>query len=70
MCLQHRCQQQVLDLRLLDVQGREVAALVDGVREAGRYAEALHAGDLRAGIYFVHMQAPGFQFARRVVIVK
>jgi len=57
-------------LTLLDVQGRQVAVLADGVHEAGRYAAALQSGDLTAGIYFVRMQAPGVQLARRVAIVK
>lgn len=55
---------------LLDVQGREVAVLADGVREAGRYTEALQAGALHAGMYFVRMQAPGVQLTRRVAVVR
>jgi hypothetical protein len=57
-------------LTLLDVQGRELAVLADEVREAGRYTAALPSGDLRAGIYFVRMHAPGVQVAHRVAIVK
>lgn len=55
---------------LLDLQGREMAVLADGICEAGRYMAALPAADLRAGIYFVRMQAPGTDVARRVAVVR
>ncbi len=57
-------------LTLVDVQGRKVSMLADGVREPGRYTAALEAGDLRAGIYFVRMQAKGVDLTRRVVMVR
>ena len=57
-------------LSLLDVQGREVAVLADGVREPGRYTAALDASDLRAGIYFVRMQAGSTKLTRRVVVLQ
>ncbi len=57
-------------LTLLDVQGREVAVLADGVRDAGRYTAALQSGGLQAGVYFVRMQAPGGQLTRRLEIVR
>jgi hypothetical protein len=57
-------------LSLLDVQGREVELLADGVREPGRYTAALEASDLRAGIYFVRMQAGSMRLTRRVVVIK
>jgi hypothetical protein len=57
-------------LALLDVQGRELAALADGVREPGRYAAALDASDLRAGMYFVRLQAGGANAVRRLVVVR
>ena len=57
-------------LTLLDVQGREMAVLADGVREPGRYRAALPSGVQHAGVYFVRLQAPGVQLARRVAIVR
>jgi hypothetical protein len=57
-------------LTLADVQGREVAVLADGLRETGRYAAALDASDLRAGMYFVRMQAQGVHLTRRLVVVR
>ena len=57
-------------LTLIDVQGREVAVLADGVREPGRHTAALEAGALRAGIYFLRMQAGGANLTRRLAVVK
>jgi hypothetical protein len=57
-------------LTLADVQGREVAVLADGMREPGRYTAALDASDLRAGMYFLRMQAKGVNLTRRVTVIK
>jgi hypothetical protein len=57
-------------LSLLDVQGREVAVLADGMREPGHYTAALEAGSLHAGIYFARLQAMGADLTRRMVVVK
>jgi hypothetical protein len=57
-------------LVLLDVQGRKVASLVDGLREAGRYTVSIAAADLHPGIYFVRMQAGSKQFSRRMVVLR
>jgi hypothetical protein len=39
------------------------------MREPGRYTAALEAGDLRAGMYFVRMQAGGVTRTRRMVVI-
>jgi hypothetical protein len=57
-------------LTIADVQGREVARLADGIREAGHWTAALDATDLHPGLYFVRMQAPGVSLTRRLVVVK
>jgi hypothetical protein len=57
-------------LSLVDVQGREVAVLADGLRGPGRYTAALEASDLSAGMYFVRMQADGVNLTRRLAVVR
>jgi hypothetical protein len=57
-------------LTLTDVQGRKVAVLADGVREAGRFTAALDASDLSVGIYFLRLEAKGVTLSRRLVVVK
>jgi hypothetical protein len=57
-------------LSAFDVQGREVAVLVDGTAEAGRHIAMLDASTLRAGMYFVRLRAGGLKLTRRVVLVR
>jgi len=42
-------------LRIYDILGREVATLVDGIKEPGRYSVAFEGSKLSSGIYFVRM---------------
>ena len=58
-------------LSVLDVQGRRIAVLVDGVQSAGRH-HATWSGDpdrghAPAGVYFIRYDAAGRSFLQRVV---
>jgi subtilisin family serine protease len=57
-------------LSVLDVQGREVAVLVDGERPAGRHEVAWDArrGAAAPGLYFVRLALPGEVRMRRVAV--
>ena len=61
-------------LTVHDVQGREVARLVDGERPAGRHPVAwdgrVRGGPARAGLYFVRLLTPEREFVRRLVMVR
>jgi beta-propeller uncharacterized protein DUF5122 len=57
-------------LTLLDVQGRELAVLADGARDAGRYTLPLDGAGLRPGLYFIRMRAPETDLKQRIVILK
>jgi hypothetical protein len=61
-------------LGLLDVQGREVAVLTDGVYHAGRYRAAWDGagsrGQVPMGVYFLRMSVAGKAFTQRVVITR
>ncbi len=57
-------------LSLVDLQGREVAVLADGVREAGRHVALLDAADLRPGVYFARLRCGGASLVRRFVLVR
>jgi trimeric autotransporter adhesin len=59
---------------VIDLQGREVAVLLDGVREAGRY-QAVWSGTTSrgvapAGMYFVRYRSPAGTFVRRVTVAR
>ncbi len=56
-------------LELFDVQGHRVRLLADRTFEPGRHSLALEARGLRAGVYFVRMQAGAFGASRRVLVL-
>jgi hypothetical protein len=57
-------------LRILDVLGREVATLVDGVEEPGYKSVRFDAGFLSSGIYFYRLSAGTFVQTRRMAVLK
>jgi FtsP/CotA-like multicopper oxidase with cupredoxin domain len=61
-------------LAVLDAQGREVALLADGERNAGQYSLAWDGagatGQLPAGMYFLRYTAPNFMSSKRIVITR
>jgi flagellar hook assembly protein FlgD len=48
-------------IRVLDLEGREVAKLVDGSVSSGRHEVSWSAGRVRAGIYSVVIEGPDRQ---------
>ncbi|RJP76889.1 MAG: T9SS C-terminal target domain-containing protein, partial [Candidatus Zixiibacteriota bacterium] len=50
--------------------GREVAALVDGWREAGLHEVTFNASGLPSGIYFARLHAGGINQVQKLVLVK
>lgn len=52
-------EQASVDLRVYDMLGREVAALVSGVHQAGRYAAVLDGSRLASGVYFCVLRVNG-----------
>jgi hypothetical protein len=59
-----------VQLRVYDIMGREVALLVDEVKNPGTYRVAFDGKDLSSGIYFYQMQAGAFSQVRRLALVK
>ena len=62
----------VARLRILDLAGRRVATLVNGMREAGRHAESWRGRsergeDLAAGLYFAVLEFEGDRQILRIV---
>ncbi len=59
-------------MAVLDLQGREIAVLVDGVTEPGRHQVIWHArgreGRVQPGVYFLNMRSPAGQLTRRIVV--
>lgn len=57
-----------VDIRLLDVAGRDVAVISQGGQSAGTYRETLNTALLPEGVYFVRLQVGNAVTTRRLVI--
>jgi len=57
-------------LRIYDVNGREVARLVDGNLASGSHTFVWNAEEFAAGIYFAMMQTRDFTEMRKIVLIK
>ena len=57
-------------LRVFDVGGRQIAALVDGVLDPGRHIATSDARRWAAGVYFYRLEAGGRTLARRLVVLR
>jgi hypothetical protein len=59
-----------VSLKVFDMLGREVATLVDEVKNAGTYSTTWNASGFGSGIYFCKMQAGSFSATRKLVLMK
>ena len=57
-------------LRVFDVLGREVATLVDGLRQPGTYQTTFDASLLNAGTYFLELRSNGHRAVQKMVYAK
>jgi hypothetical protein len=57
-------------LTVFDVLGRRIEELVSSVQESGDHVVEWNAASQSSGVYFCHLQADGFNGARKVVLVK
>ena len=59
-----------VSLIIYDIQGREVARLVDGWRAAGTHQAVFDGSGLASGMYFARLTAGDFQRTRKLLLVK
>ncbi len=59
-----------VSLTVFDIQGREVAMLVDGYREAGVHEATFDASNLASGIYLYSLSAGDFSASGKMVLMK
>ena len=57
-------------LKVYDAIGREIATLVNEVKEAGSYSATFDASQLSSGIYFARLQSNGKQVLKKMVMMK
>jgi hypothetical protein len=60
----------LVDLRVFDVLGREVAALVHARRESGRHDVLFDASHLPDGVYFYRLTADRFRGTRKLLLIQ
>jgi hypothetical protein len=59
-----------VDIRVFDVQGREVANLISGSREAGEYQVEWNAEGNSGGVYFIRMEAGDYTSVVKTLLLK
>jgi hypothetical protein len=60
----------IVNLRVYDLLGHEIATLVNGVAEAGYHTVTFNAAELASGIYFYRIVAGNFAQTRKLIILK
>ena len=59
-----------VELVVYDIQGREVARLVDGFQPAGSYERKFRPLGLSSGVYFARLKAGGFSRTQKLLLIK
>ncbi len=57
-------------LKVYDIEGKEIATLVDGQRNAGEYNTIFDAASLASGVYFYRMQAGNYVNTGKMILMK
>lgn len=57
-------------LKVFDVLGREVATLVDDVKNAGQHSVKFHAGNLSSGVYYYRLTSGNFAAAKKLLLIR
>ena len=60
----------LVTLKIYDVLGREVRALVNEVKSAGQYSVDFNASEFSSGVYFYKLEADGFSDIKRMMLIK
>lgn len=60
----------LVQLKVYDIIGKEVANLVNENKEAGQYSVSFDASNLPSGVYIYQLTTPGFTQARKMILTK
>jgi hypothetical protein len=63
-------EQAKVSLQVYDLQGRTVAVLIDGLRDAGTHEVTFDASNLTSGVYFYRLQAGAFSASGKLALLK
>lgn len=59
-----------VSLNVFDINGRQVASLVNGAMNAGSHSASFDAANLSSGLYFARMTAGSFSASQKLVLMK
>ncbi len=59
-----------VSLKVYDALGREVATLVNEVKNAGSYEATFDGSRLASGVYFYRLTAPGISQVKKMLMIK
>jgi hypothetical protein len=59
-----------VEIKVFDVNGRELKTLINQKLPAGKYAIELDAAELNSGVYFYQIQAGSFSQSRKMILLK
>lgn len=62
--------QGLVNIKIFDILGREVATLVNEVKQAGSYTAEFNASNLNSGIYFYKIESGDFTETKRMLLIK
>ena len=60
----------MVNVAVYDINGRQVAELVNGYRSAGSHPVTWNANDLSSGVYMLHMISGDFSMMQKVMLIK
>jgi hypothetical protein len=59
-----------VSLKIYNMLGKEVAALVSDTKEAGYYTIDFNGSDLSSGVYYCRLESGGFMDVKKMILVK
>lgn len=59
-----------VSLKVFDMNGREVSALVNNTLQAGTYQYDFNAASLPSGTYFYKLETPDFTSTKKLILIK
>ena len=60
----------LVKLKVFDITGKEIATLLNGIKQAGRYEAEFDGTALASGVYFYRLEAEGFTDMKKMLLVK
>jgi uncharacterized delta-60 repeat protein len=61
---------QVVQLKIFDILGKEVATLVNKEQQPGNYEISLNAENLPSGVYFYQLRAGNLQMVKKMILIR